>query len=236
MIIINFLKDTVLPQIQSNNTLIDIPLLPANSQRWFSAQKFSLIRNKLGQIQCPIMIYKRSHSQVDQSIKIPRLNYNNPVFYQVMKKLITTDKYSKQQLNKIIKLIVPIFMIVNYQLIMWTDYVSQSNQVIQTINHFSRTYWGNDNIKFITNVKNYSQETQINIQQRRMVITKFQLQTRCFIIPNIRNVNNIKQSILPNKTILQIDVKNNIEQNINKDLILQKTKNRYKIKPIKRKF
>lgn len=228
-LIIQFIKDNILPTISIYDTLTDIPFLPASAEDWFNAQKFYIVRDQKGQIQCPIMIYKRQDVKRNQNIPIPVLNPFNPMLtYRVKTKQIPKGKYQQSPIYRYTDVVIPQFITVTYGIKAWTNYMQHANIIIQNFNYFSRNYWGNNNVRFYTVVDSFSTDVQLSQSTERMILTDIKIQVNAYIIPNIKNLKMAKQSQSINKIKLQQSTNQNIY--IEEDIIKRSTQQMYRYK------
>lgn len=201
-IIVQYIKNSILPTLQSQS-LLDIPFLPASSQRWIQAQKYSILRDQRGQIECPIMIYKRQQVQPSSKITIPVLNpANPPLIHPIRRKAINKGSYSKT-VFKTQYMVIPQYVTINYSLKAWTNYISQANLIIQNFNFFNKTYWGNGNIKFMTTIKSIGESNQISDESQRVIMTDIDIEVQAYIIPLINKTKLIKELQQANKIKIQ---------------------------------
>ena len=56
-----YFENVIMPKIQdSNDETVDVPLIYGSPQRWKSAQRSGVHRDKDGKIQTPLIMYKRT--------------------------------------------------------------------------------------------------------------------------------------------------------------------------------
>jgi hypothetical protein len=173
---------------------VPVPILYANPERWKSVQKDGFMRDpKNDRLQAPMILLRR--------VKIARDNMTNPSNKYLYKTFTTQwnkrnvyDRFAVQnriqpsmQLRNVM---IPDYVQVTYDIIMWTDYESQMNELIEQINAENEEYWGHRNqYKFRTRIEEYDKKSELPPTDDRVVRTNFILNVFGYLLPDqvIRN-------------------------------------------------
>ena len=80
---INFYFNSVIkPSVEDNGENVKVPLMYASPERWKSIQQDGFMRDKKDQIITPVIVYKRTSVEKDDSLPQDKLDANNPnLFY-----------------------------------------------------------------------------------------------------------------------------------------------------------
>jgi hypothetical protein len=79
---------------------------------------------------------------------------------------------------------VPDYVNLTYSGIIWTDYISQLNKLIEAINYASDAYWGDsERFKFMAMIDQFSNINELTTDDSRIVRATFTLKLQGYIIP-----------------------------------------------------
>jgi hypothetical protein len=82
-------------------------------------------------------------------------------------------------------IILPDYVNLTYNCIIYTYYVEQLNHVIESINYAADTYWGNpERFKFRATINSYQTVNELNTGTERMVRGTFDIKMNGYIIPS----------------------------------------------------
>ena len=179
--------------IGANNVGIQVPLKYASPEKWKSIQKDNYVRNSDGQIQTPIMIYKRTSVVNDDTMIINKMDADKPQLFHTFKTGYSkNNRYSnfdilvgQKPIQQIQKVVIPQYIVATYEFNIWTDYIEQMNTLQETIGYYNKLYWGDDNYKFRVSIDDFSLETEIATDSDRIVKSNFTLTLNGYIIPDI---------------------------------------------------
>jgi len=181
--IINHIKQVLSPKISEAGEMIKVPVIYGNEERWASMKKRGVIRDANGAIILPIIMLRRTsvskNTNTQQSFK-----------HDVKNELITivrNSKWSKHNrydnfaaqtgLNPSIENNVtgpPDFVDINYELIIWTSYMTQMNSLIEVFVEANDTYWGSStDRKWLCEISEFSDASEIDISGERAIKTTF---------------------------------------------------------------
>ena len=160
----------------------------------------------------PLIMYKRTNIERDRGLT-SKVDANFPQNYAVFQ-----QPYSKQNhynnlsvLNgaKPIKtyqaMVIPDFVTFTYTCVIYTYYMEQLNQIIESINYAADTYWGDpERFKFKALINSYQTITELNVGQQRTVKGSFDIKLKGYIIPNViqKDLTALKKFSSDSKVII----------------------------------
>ena len=187
-----YIDNTIKPHvIDSNNDSIKVPVIYGNPEKWNSVQKSSFYRDKESKIQIPLIMYRRTSIENDRSIS-RNLDANNPHIHQYIENSYTrVNKYDaidrligRKPVQELHRIVVPNYVTLTYEFIIWTDFIGQMNKVIEAINYAEGSHWG-DPSRFIfsTTIDSFDNIVEVTQDNDRAVRTSFTLRIKGYIIP-----------------------------------------------------
>ncbi len=190
-----YFNNVIKPFVVQNGTRIEVPTIYGNPERWKAVQKDGYYRDKNDKIMCPIIMFKNNTLQKDYTVA-NKLDANNPnnygVFPQSFNKSNAYSRFDLLNNRKPVKtyqaVVVPDYVTVTYDCIVWTYYREQMNPIIESINYASDSYWGDPSrYKFRAKIESFTDNTTLSQGEERLVRTSFSIQLKGYIIPNIIN-------------------------------------------------
>ena len=187
-----YFDDVIKPKVKENGTMVKVPLLYGSPERWAQAQKRGFIYDNKQQLIIPLIVFKRTSIEKDNDLLADKLNPKDPqLFYSFQKKYTTQNRYDKfavqQGLNKsreLYKVAVPDYVRLSYEFVIWTSYVEQMNKIVEQIIYSEGSYWGEDGkFKFRTQIDNYTDASEINVNQERIIKTTFSVTLNGYLLP-----------------------------------------------------
>ena len=138
------------------------------------------IRDEKGMLQSPIIVIKRnSLAERDQlrKLDINRAAAGNVLFYK--KKYNKRNRYEDdvnpvfntqpKESDEIYTINVPEYVDLEYELLIWTDFTTQMNSIVEQIMPFGTFAWGNEFNKYKTYIRTLSFETVNTVGDDRIV-------------------------------------------------------------------
>ena len=222
--ILSHIQENIRPQIVSNNRIIQVPVIMDNGEKWSQIQEFGYLRDKQGKIQSPIITLRRlSFAQDD---RIPKLDLNgmnsaNVLIYKSNKQsnsqydFLNTTQNTKKSIEYFAT-VLPEHVRVQYELMIWTDMVEQSNLVLEKIWPQSRQPWGNE-LSFTTYVLDPSFETVNVAGEDRLVKCTIGLDVAAQLQQqHDMYASNIQKAYSPKRLVFQND-RSQYDINVDKD-------------------
>jgi hypothetical protein len=186
--ILSYLDTVISPTVVDAGRQVKVPIIYASPERWQAIRKDGVIRDKQGKVQCPVIAFRRSTMQRNDTL----ITMNRYLQYPVIKRFSEKNKYDKfsvmsgfAPVKEAYAVTLPDHVIVNYEFIVWTAGVEQGNHVVEGINFSTEDYWGTkERFKFRTSISDYNFETTVDAGQDRIVKTTFSLMVYAYLLPN----------------------------------------------------
>lgn len=193
--IVYYFKNVIKPTVIQNGTKIDVPVIYGSPERWKSAQKDGFYRDKDGKLQVPLIMFRKSSIEKNRSLgnKLDGNEVNNFVIYE--KKYSRRNIYdqfsvltNRQPSKELYGVVVPDYVTVTYQCMIYTDYVEQSDKLIEALNFASDSYWGDkERYRFRAMIDSYTPTIEMAQGQDRAVKTTFSIKLNGYIITDTYN-------------------------------------------------
>ena len=92
--IISYFDEVIQPSVDDNGENTKVPIMYASPERWKAIKRDGFMRDKKRQIITPVIAYRRTSIEKDQSIPQDKLDANNPnLFYTFEKKFSQENRY-----------------------------------------------------------------------------------------------------------------------------------------------
>ena len=175
-----YIENEIKPQVVSNNNLLPVPVIFSNGEKWDNVRRLGYIRDEKGMLQSPLIMLKRNSVQERDSVKGLDANFpqnGNQIIYQA--KYNERERYedilfpmpiNKPANSKKLYIVnIPKYVTIEYEMMMWCDFTTQLNDVVDQILPHSRFAWGNETNKFGTTIGSVSFETINTVGEDRLV-------------------------------------------------------------------
>jgi hypothetical protein len=207
----SYLENTALPTLDDNGKGLKIPIIYGNSERWKGARRDGVYRDAKGKLQLPLMMIRRTSISKDETMPFIKRG----VSYQTISKYSKDNRYDKfsilngQQKPKkeLYKILMPEFIDVNYECMVWTGYIEQLNEVIEALN-FTGQYWGDkEKFKFRTTVADYNIVNEVGDGTERINRVEFTLAVKAYLLPETFDGESpIKKSFSTKRVVMSTEV------------------------------
>ena len=193
--IMYYFNNVIKPSVVTNGNRINVPLIYGSPERWKSVQRDGYYRDKEGKIQTPLIMFKRNSVEKRRDLG-NKMDANNPQLYYVFQSAYNKrnqyDNFSVLQGRTANKefhaVVVPDFVRLKYSFIIWCDYVSQMNKIVEAINYSSDSYWGDaERFKFNARIDTFTNRVEEAQGSNRMIKTDFGLDLQGYIVPDAMN-------------------------------------------------
>lgn len=197
-----YFNNVIRPSVVQNGSKINVPIIYGSPERWKSVQADGYYRDKEGKIQVPLIMFRRTGLEKNRSLT-NKLDGNNASNVQLFEKSYSRkniyDRFARLNNRKPVKeyavVVMPDYVRVQYECIIWTDYVEQMNKIVEGINFAADSYWGDPSkFQFRSKIDSFATSVELNTGQDRSVKTTFSLEMNGYIIPE-----TINQSIAHSK-------------------------------------
>jgi hypothetical protein len=193
--IMYYFQNIIKPSVLVNGDRTPVPIIYGSPERWKGVQKDGYFRDKEGKLQVPLIMFKRDSIEKRRDLG-NKLDGNNPqLYYTFQERYTTRNRYDnfavlqgKIPQKELFRVVVPDFIRLSYTCIIWCDFVAQMNQLIESINYSSDSYWGDpERFKFNTKIDTYNNTTEVLQGDNRIVKTNFGLTIQGYLVPDSIN-------------------------------------------------
>lgn len=193
--ILYYFTEVIKPVVTVNETQTAVPIIYGTPERWHSIQKEGFLRDKDGKMQMPLIILKKTLVEQRKGLS-SKIDAHIPRNFMVVSSTYSKrNQYSRFGIlnNRVPEkeyylTTVPDYVNITYDCIILTDYVEQSNKLLESINFASGSYWG-DPQKFLfrASMNSYSINTQVSKETDRITKVDFKLTVSGYIISSAPN-------------------------------------------------
>ena len=191
----------------SAGLLQSVPVMYASPENWKSFQKPDVKRDSRGKIQLPLLVFKRDSITKDRNLG-NKIDPNQPLYINLNTRYTEKNKYDRftalnkklqgrKKVQELQKVVVPDYITVTYSCIVYTEFLTQMNSLIEAISYGEGGYWGDKN-KYLVRAKidEFPSAVELNLGEDRVVKSEFQITLNGHIIPKTVQkqaaVNSIK--------------------------------------------
>lgn len=188
-----YFEQVIKPEIVEFGDIVKVPVIYGSPEKWKNVQADGYFRDLNGKIQSPLIAYKRTAVTKNRGLankvdgNFPNLYYNQEVAYTQINKydqfsVLNNAKPTKTYINTV----VPDYIDVTYDVLMWTDYVESMNTLVESVIYTEGAYWGDtEKFKFRSKIDSLTNTTDLLQDADRVVRTSFQLTIFGYIVPNV---------------------------------------------------
>lgn len=179
-----FVENEIQPQVTHNNELIIVPVIFANGEKWDSVRRLGYLRDEKGMLQSPLVVLKRNTMTERDQLK--KLDTNRPVSIDgIGNQMYYRSKYNKrnryedelfpipinnpQESKEIYAINIPEYVDIEYDLMLWTDFTTQMNELVEQFMPYGGFAWGNEQNKYQTHMRAFNFETLNTVGEDRLV-------------------------------------------------------------------
>ena len=199
--------DTVVPSVEAFNEKIKVPVMYGNPERWTAVQKQGYLRDKRGQLQIPLIMFKRNSIARDDALQS---TMNRHVSYPTVTKFSKKHKYDRfsamtgttrpvEQYD----IVMPDYVTITYEVMIWTDFTEHMNKIVEAFQYATDEYWGDKSgYKFRVRIDNFDNTTEVGEGSQRIVRTTFTMAVNAYLLPEqFDNRSTHKKSFSPKKVV-----------------------------------
>ena len=206
-------------KVQDNGEYIPVPTLYANSEKWASIQRHGYLKDKKGKTLVPLITFRRSGVQMKQELrrnKVATSDQLSFIMQQKYNKLSPYDRFSSLYGTKLPKeyFITPIpdYVDVTYDFVLWCEYQSQLNNLLESFVYYSGQSFGEKNFfRFASAIENLNMEDTNTTGQDRIVRANFQLVIHACLLPKeIAGEITTKRVVAPNRVTFNTETSRDI--------------------------
>jgi hypothetical protein len=207
MAIAEHMIDVVIPTVEVFREKVKVPVLYGNPERWTAVQKQGYLRDKKGQLQIPLVMFKRNSIARDETIPS---SMNRNLFYPTVTKFSKKHKYDRfsamtgtQRPVEQYNITMPDYVTVTYEVMIWTDFTEHMNEIVEAFQWATDEYWGDkDGYKFRVRIDSFDNTTEVGEGTQRIVRTSFTMAVNAYLLPEkFDNELTTKKSLSPKKVV-----------------------------------
>ena len=190
-----YFNEVIKPTIVQDGQRVKVPVMFGTPERWKSVQADGFFRDANDKLTAPLIMFKRDTIEKNRTLG-NKLDGNKAHLFQVFEERYNPrnayDKFSivtnRIPSKKLYATVVPDYVTVTYNCIIFTDYVEQNNKLIEAIEFASDSYWGDFNrFHFRTKIDSFTTTTIMEVDQDRVAKTSFNFTVNGYIIPDSVN-------------------------------------------------
>ena len=222
--IVSYFDMVTKPSVEDNGENVKVPIMYASPERWKAIQRDGFMRDKNRQIITPVIVYRRTSIEKDDTVPQDKLDANNPhMFYTFEKKFSSENKYDNLTTQigllpqrEYYNVSFPDYVTLTYDFMIWTAYIEQMNKIVERITYSDGAYWGDpDKMRFRTNIDSFTDATEV-ADAERLVRTNFSVTLKGYLLPegNFDHRSTTQKFITPKKVIFGTETDSTIENNV----------------------
>lgn len=196
-------------------------MIYGNPERWKAVQKDGYYRDKNSKIMCPIIMFKNTSVEKEYTVG-NKLDANNPLNYAVTgknyQKGVAYSNFdvlnNREPVTTFQAVVIPDYVTLNYECIIWTYYREQMNKIVEAINYSSDSYWGDPNkFKFRARIDTFTDNTTLNQGEERLVRMSFNIKLRGYIIPEtiIKDLTSVKRFLSTGRITFSTEIDSTLQ-------------------------
>ena len=219
--ITHYFDKVIKPSVEDNGENVKVPIMYASPERWKAIQRDGFMRDKKRQVITPVIVYRRTSIEKDESLPQDKLDANNPnLFYTFEKKFSRVNRYDNFSTQigltpqkEYYNVTFPDYVTLTYDFTIWTSYIEQMNKIVERITYSDGAYWGDpDKMRFRTSVDSFTDATEVS-DAERLVRTNFTVTMRGYLLPegNFDHRSTTQKFLTPKKVLFGVDVDTKVD-------------------------
>ena len=173
--IADYMSNTIIPTVEENGNVVNVPLIYGNAERWKNARKDGVLRDSRGKVQIPLIMFKRNSIERDSSVQFFKEGAAMPSYQKYSSK----NRYEKFSLQvgakpvyEIYNVRVPSYVTVTYEVMIWTSFTEHMNKIVEAFQYATDRYWGKeDGFKFRARVDSFDTQQEVGEGTERIIRT-----------------------------------------------------------------
>ena len=224
--ITHYFQNVIKPSVEDNGENVKVPIMYASPERWKAIQRDGFMKDKKRQTITPVIAYRRTSIEKDDSLPVDKLDANNPnLFYTFEKKFSNVNRYDNFSTQigllpqrEYYNVTMPDYVTLTYEFIIWTSFIEQMNKIVERVAYSDGAYWGDpDKMRFRTSVDAFTDATEVS-DVERLVRTTFTVTMRGYLLPegNFDHRSTTQKYLTPKKVIFGTEVDTAVTKNTGK--------------------
>ena len=219
-----YFENVIQPSVEDNGENVKVPIMYASPERWKAIQRDGFMRDKKRQTITPVIAYRRTAVEKDETLPQDKLDANNPnLFYTFEKKFSQQNRYDNfsTQIGNVpqkeyYNVTFPDYVTLSYDFIIWTSYIEQMNKIVERVVYSDGAYWGDpDKMRFRSSVDTFTDTTEVS-DVERLVRTNFSVTMRGYLLPegNFDHRSTTQKFLTPKRVIFGTETDAQIVNNV----------------------
>ena len=224
--ILHYFDKVIKPSVEDNGENVKVPVMYASPERWKAIQRDGFMKDKKRQTITPVIAYRRTSIEKDDSLPVDKLDANNPnLFYTFEKKFSNVNRYDNFSTQigllpqrEYYNVTMPDYVTLTYEFIIWTSFIEQMNKIVERVAYSDGAYWGDpDKMRFRTSIDSFTDATEVS-DVERLVRTTFTVTMRGYLLPegNFDHRSTTQKYLTPKKVIFGTEVDTTVTKNTGK--------------------
>ena len=191
-----FLEKDVRPTVEDDGRYFPVPVMYASPEKWASAQRDGFMKDDNGMILTPVIVFKRDNLSINTELSKLKVAQNEDAHQFFERKYTNVNKYDQFSVltgenpkREFMSVERPDYVDLQYEVIVWCDYMEQVNKVVEQIVFFQGRSFG-ERYKFVIKGDSYSFETIAEMGQDRITKATISLIAKAYIVPEFVGLNN----------------------------------------------
>ena len=191
-----FLEKDVKPTVEDDGRYFPVPVMYASPEKWASAQRDGFMKDDNGMILTPVIVFKRDNLSINTELSKLKVAQNEDAHQFFERKYTNVNKYDQFSVltgenpkREFMSVERPDYVDLQYEVIVWCDYMEQVNKVVEQIVFFQGRSFG-ERYKFVIKGDSYSFETIAEMGQDRITKATISLVAKAYIVPEFVGLNN----------------------------------------------
>ena len=175
-----FIDKEIQPQIIDNNVIIPVSVIFANGEKWDNVRRLGYMRDEKGMLQSPSIMLKRNSFSERDSYKTLDVNRNPSNNYLIHKNQYSARNRYEDTLFPfplaqpvpsvpIYVVDIPKYVTVEYDMMLWCDFSTQLNELVNQVFTYNRFSWGVGENRYHTTLGAVTFETVNTVGEDRLV-------------------------------------------------------------------
>lgn len=201
--ILSFIKNDIKPIVYEGGNSVNVPIIYATPERWAAMRLSGYVRDNKSKLIYPLVMVKRGAVSQNQDLKIPRFEgYHMIVYAQRWDRNNRFDDFNvrekmRNKKGRYVATVIPNFVKIQYECVVWTSFIEQSNLIIEQFLYHNNSYWGNkDSMRYMVTIDSFDNAVDITADSERIVKNTFSFEISAAVLPD--NLHNK----IPSKIIL----------------------------------
>jgi hypothetical protein len=190
-----YFETAVLPTVVQDGNRMAVPVMYGSPERWKSVQADGYYRDTNGKLVVPLIMYKRSGIEKNRNLG-NKIDGNLAALFQTFEtRYNQRNQYDKFSIlnnripsKQIYVSVVPDYVTVTYECVIFTNFVEQNNSIIESIEFAADSYWGDKSrYQFRTMIDSFATTNVINTGEDRVATTNVTLKVNGYLLPDTIN-------------------------------------------------